>query len=189
MRKTKLVTIDPSDENRDAGKTFLITEMAAWECERWAARALLALGRAGVEISDDTMAAGAVAVLGAGLAAFRQMRFEDAEPLLDEMMACVSFVPDLSRINPLTTQPFARKLQRGDDANASDIEELSTLLRLRMEVIELHTGFSVAGALSELGQSAKARGFPNNTRTSRKSAAGSSAKNSRRSTNSKRNTA
>lgn len=143
MRKIKQITI--GGENRDSGKLFVITEMSAVAAERWAAQALLALGRAGVEVPDEATAAGAAAILSAGLTAFRSISFADAEPLLDEMLGCVSFVPDPARIDPATNQPLARPLI--DD----DVEEIGTLLKLRSEVIDVHLGFSPAAVLSSLG--------------------------------------
>lgn len=163
MRKHKVAVIDR--EGRDKGKHFLILEMPAMRAEKWAAKALLALGRAGVEISDETMQAGAAAVLGAGLSAFKQMRFEDAEPLLDEMMSCISVVPDPARKDPVSSLPLSRPIMTDDD-----IEEPGTLLFLRGEVIEVHTGFSVTAALSSLGAAAKTS-KPRSTRTSRSSRA------------------
>lgn len=179
MRKTKTVVIER--DGRDKGKTFLITELSAMAAEKWAARALLALGRAGVEIPDDMAGVGAAAIISAGLGAFRQMNFEDAEPLLDEMMACVQIVPDPSRKDAATQQPIARPMIDGD------VEEVPTLAQLRAEVIEVHTGFSVTDALASLGASVASR--PSPTPTSRKQSDSSSAAASPRSTRRKRSTA
>lgn len=157
-RKSKLYTVPPHDPpKRDDGKTFLITEMSAVQAEKWAARALLALTRSGVDIPDEALQAGAAAVIASGLRSFAGIAFTDAEPLLDEMMQCVQRVPDASR--PTIVRPLI------DD----DIDELTTRLLLRAEVIEIHTGFSVAGALSNLGASAKqTSGNTRRTPTSRK---------------------
>lgn len=146
MRKTKLLTLPgvPSDASgqRDNGKTFLITEMSAVKAEKWAQRALLAITAAGVDIPPEVIAMGAGAVMAAGFRALMTMSFADAEPLLDEMLECVTFVPDRKR--PDVVRPF----------DAEDIEEVTTLLTLRSEVIEVHTGFSIAAALSKLGTAA-----------------------------------
>lgn len=143
MRNTKTVTI--TAENRDKGKTYFITEMSATQAEKWAARALLAMSKGGVDIDEDLMAAGAAAVIGASLKALTSMRFDDAEPLLDEMMQCVEFVGDASK-------PQVRRALIEDD-----IDETSTRLFLRGEVIEVHTGFSVRAELSKFGAAAKHR--------------------------------
>jgi hypothetical protein len=141
MRKTKLVRI--TDEGRDKGKTFLLTEMAAPRTEKWAARALLAIANAGVDIPPEVLRMGVGAVIAAGFRALTSMAFADAEPLLDEMMQTVVVVPDPKRPD------VVRAL---DD---EDIEEVATILKLRGEVIDLHTGFSIAAYLSNLGQAAR----------------------------------
>jgi hypothetical protein len=179
MRKTETVVIER--EGRDKGKTFLITEMPAMQAEKWAARALLALGRAGVEIPDDAMGLGAAAIISAGLGAFRQMNFVDAEPLLDEMMSCVQIVPDPTKKDATTQAPIVRALIDGD------IEEVATLAQLRSEVIEVHTGFSVTAALSKLGAAVVSKRSA--TPTSRPQSGSSSGAGSRRSTKRKPSTA
>lgn len=141
MRKSTVVTI--TAEGRDRGKQFLITEMSAMETEAWAARALLALGRSGMEISDEAIEVGAAAALvAAGISSFRRLAFDDAEPLLREMMQCVTLIPDPTKTDPATGRAMSRALI------PDDIEEVSTLLKLRGEVLDLHLGFSVAAALS-----------------------------------------
>jgi len=148
-RKTKLVVIPTSDDkdrpNRDAGKAFKITEMSAVRAEKWATRALLAIADSGVDISPEVMRAGMGAMVAVGFRALLTTSFVDAEPLLDEMMSCVELLPDRTR------QDVTRPL---DD---EDIEEISTLVKLRGEVVELHTGFSVAAYLSKLGAAVQAQ--------------------------------
>lgn len=159
MRKHKTVTIDA--DGRDKGKSFLIVEKSAWETEKWAARALFALSRSGAEVPDETLRAGALGILAAGLEAFKRMPFEDAEPLLDEMMDCVHFVPDASAKDPLSGLPATRALMPADQFNDGDIAEVATLLKLRAEVLELHLGFSITAALSGLAQAAVTSSRPN----------------------------
>lgn len=153
-RAEKLVTVDT--ENRDKGKTFLITEMPPRQGEKWAARALFAIGRAGQadmpdDLRDDLQRAGMAGIAAIGLRALTAVRFEDAEPLLDEMLQCVTFVPDPAKLDQVSLKPIARGLIE------SDIEEISTILFLRSEVLEVHTGFSFAAFLSTLGEAAKER--------------------------------
>lgn len=143
MRKKKVVTI--TAEGRDRGRSYLLTEMPVMKAEKWSARLLLAMGKSGIEIPDDAIAAGAVGVLAVGVANIGKIAFEDAEPLLDEMMACISFVPDPANKDVVDPEyPFARPLLE------DDIDELPTLLKLRSEVAELHVGFSIPAALSDL---------------------------------------
>ena len=133
MRKTLLITIDA--EGRDFGKVFKLTEMSAVRAEKWAARAFLAMARSGIDIPDNIAEAGLAGIAAIGFRALGGMRFDDAEPLLDEMFATVELIPDPSRPN------VARPLIE------SDIEEVATRLRLRKEVFSLHVDFSRAVGL------------------------------------------
>ena len=132
MRKTKEITIQ--SENRDRGKTYLLTEMPAAQAEKWAAQAFLALAKSGVEIPDSVAAGGLAGVAASGLAVLSGISWDLAEPLLDEMMGCVKIKE--------------AHLVRALDPNAEDIEEVSTRLLLRKELLELHLGFSLAAKLS-----------------------------------------
>jgi len=160
-RASKLVTIDAA--NRDRGKVFLVTEMPPRQSEKWATRALLAVSRSnsslGAEAGElaDSGMAGLAAI---GFRALSSLEFEDAEPLLDEMLSCVSFVPDPSKIDQLTQRPLCFPVA------PDDIEEVSTLLALRSEVIEIHTGFSPAAFLSTLGETARQKLNSSDTPTS-----------------------
>lgn len=167
MRKTKIVTIE--NEGRDKGKSFLILEKSAWDQERWAMRLLLALGKAGVDIPDEALTAGVAGIMAAGLSSIARLSPVDAEPLMEDMMECVSMVPDVTKRDPMNPEnPFSRPLVRD-----GDIEELGTLIRLRAEVAELHVGFSVTAALSTLAASHLTSRKPSSP-TSRRSAGRSS---------------
>lgn len=141
-RKTKTIIIPKAEGNRDSGKTFLITEMSAAASEKWALRALGAIANSGMEIPAELMQLGMGTLVAVGFKGLLTMQFDDAEPLLDEMMACIAILPDPK--NPNVQRPV-------DD---EDIEDVTTRLLLRSEVFELHTGFSPAGFLSKLGKSA-----------------------------------
>ena len=164
-RKTKIVTI--GEEGRDKGKHFLITEMPPRQSEKWAARVLFAIAKSGGDDreAEEVANAGMAGLAAVGLRSITRLDFADAEPLLDEMLTCVSYVGDLNRIDQGTGKPLAR------DILADDIEEVATLLTLRSEVIEIHTGFSPAAFLSKLGTAAKAKLAGANTKTSRKPSA------------------
>lgn len=120
-------------DGRDKGKTFVINEMPCRKVEKWAARALLALARGGVDLDIDPMAAGMADLASLAIRSIPKLDFELAEPLLDEMMACVDIRPD----------PKNPQVQRQIVEN--DIDEVATLLKLRMAWIKLHTGFSMPG--------------------------------------------
>lgn len=124
-----------SDEGRDQGKVFRIQEMPALQAEKWAMRALMLVARHNVDIGDMAgMGMQGIAALGIG--AIMKVDFSEAEPLLDEMMECVKFIPDMKRPIPRPLFP-------------EDIEEVATLFYLRRRVIELHVGFSMGGAPSK----------------------------------------
>jgi hypothetical protein len=50
----------------------------------------------------------------------------------------------------MTQRPVTRPIALGDDFNDGDVAEISTLWRLRQEVLELHLGFSIAAVISQL---------------------------------------
>lgn len=137
-RKTATVTIDAT--GRDLGKTFVLTEMSASAAERWAMRALLALGQSGVDIPEDIGRAGLAGVAALGIRAFAGLPWDLAEPLIFEMFQCITFMPDPSR--PVVIRQLIE----------DDIEEVATRLRLREEVISLHLNFSIAAWISKLRQ-------------------------------------
>ena len=145
-RKTKDLIIDA--EGRDKGKRFFLTEMSATQAEKWAARALLALTKSGVEIPDDAAALGLAGVAAVGLKAFSGIPWELAEPLLDEMMQCVQIKTD-----PAHPEVIRSLIEE-------DIEEVATRLKIRLELLELHIGFSLAARLSTLKASAAGKASP-----------------------------
>lgn len=134
MRKTKTVAIEM--EGRDKGKQYVLTEMSALAAEKWAARALLALSHAGVQVPEDVESAGMAHLAAFSMQALNMARWDELEPLLDEMLTCVQYVPDPSHPN------FSRPVSA-----EGDIEEVQTILYLRAEVFDLHTGFSIAANL------------------------------------------
>ena len=116
-------------EGRDKGKTFHITEMSAWDAERWAQRAFFAVMNAGVDIDDNLAKAGMAGIAVAGIKAFGSIPWEKAQPLLDELLTCVKYRFDHapSSIRPLVLE---------------DVEEAATLIQLRAEALNLHINFS-----------------------------------------------
>lgn len=143
--------------NRDAGKVFRITEVSAMRLERWCMRALGAVARAGVDVGDLQTAytSGIQAVMMIGIEGLLKMDDQSSESLRDEMLECVEIVPDPA--NAQISRPLIE----------SDIDELSTLLTLRSEIITIHTGFSVAGAISPRSTSASpSEPRPNSSTTS-----------------------
>jgi hypothetical protein len=128
-RKSKTVLV--TAEGRDQGKFYLLTEMPVYKAEKWAARALLAVSSViGADATADP-AEGFGGLANINFSDLSKVPFELAEPLLDEMMECVKFCPNPSDLN--VTRAV---LPEGDD-----IEELSTMLTLRKEILGLHFNF------------------------------------------------
>lgn len=134
-RKTTIYTV--TSEDRDIGKKYLITEMPASRAEKWAARAFLAMAHSGIEIPANIMDAGFAGLALMGLRSLAGVNFDEAEPLLDEMMTCAKFLPNGMPIES------ARVINE----EYGDVEEPSTLVKLRAEVFKLHINFSMADAI------------------------------------------
>lgn len=130
MRKTAEVHIE--DEGRDQGKIFVIQEMSATKAEKWAMRALSVLARSGADIG--AIGGGGMQQMAfAGMDALTKLDYDLAEPLLDELMTCVTYRPDPNR-------PYTR------DWLEEDIEEVPTLLKLKWEAFLLHASFFMKGS-------------------------------------------
>lgn len=139
MRRTRNVTIEGTpDENRDAGKVFIVTEVSAVQAEEWGLRALMALGTGGITVPQEMADAGLMGVALISYQAFMGAREDAVMPLWREMLpACVT-----QSVSAGVTLPWSPIL----------VEEPSTLLQLRQQILELHTGFTLA----ELAQRLKA---------------------------------
>lgn len=142
MRKT--ISYHVTDEGRDKGKRFLITEMSAARAEEWAARALFAVMSSGVEVPDDILAAGFAGIAAIGVKSLAKVPFELAKPLFDDMMTCVQY-----------------EFEPGRDGGArgllpDDIEEVATRLKLRKAVLQLHLDAFLGAAPSTQASGAAA---------------------------------
>lgn len=123
-------------DGRDKGKLFFITEMSARQAHRWATRALFAAVNGGATIPESVAEMGMAGLASLGIKALAGINAEQAEPLLDELLACVQIMPD-----PMKPQ-IKRKLME----EASDIEEAVTYFKLQKEVLALHLDFFTADA-------------------------------------------
>jgi len=119
---------------RDAGKTYRITEMPARVGEEWANKLFFALANSGVQVPDDVKGAGLQGVAALGFSALQSIKYADIEPILIEMMACVSIKPNKKDHN------FVRELDEDQD-----IEDIATRFYLRKAIFEMHTSFLQAG--------------------------------------------
>lgn len=144
---------------RDKGKRYTLTEMPVYQSEKMAIRAMMLAIKAGVDIPDDVKGKGIAGLALMGLQALmRGLDFRDLDPLLDEMLPCITFNPD-----PRNPQ-VERALVDGD------IEEIHTLLAIRGRLIDMHWGFSEAGDPSTMpGSASPADARRSHTRTFRRS--------------------
>lgn len=140
MRKTVEVVV--REKNRDEGKTFLITEMSAYDAESWANRAFLALSEASLDLPPGLEGGGMPAFMEI-VRLFGHVRFPTLKPLMDELLDCVAVQPDP------TNKAFTRALVRGQAGN-DDVEEVSTYQLLRQEVASLHVNFTMAASVLTL---------------------------------------
>jgi hypothetical protein len=135
MRKELDITI--TDEGRDQGKVFHLRELPASQAEKWAMQALMLAARSGVELPENIgPSMGMQGLAAVGIQAIMKVNFIEAQPLLNEMMTCVSIKPD----------PQRPEIVRG--LVEDDIEEVATRVTLRSEVIKLHINFSGGAAPS-----------------------------------------
>jgi hypothetical protein len=117
-------------EGRDAGKTFHVKEWACIKTEHWIMRVVLGLGKAGVEIPLEILQLGAGPTAYAIASQVVKLPAEEGIKLADELMDCVTIVE----------QRLTRKLID------EDIEDVSTRLLLKGEVLKLLFGFFVPAA-------------------------------------------
>lgn len=164
-RRIKSVII--TAEGRDKGKTFVIHEMDADHAEKWAWRALEAIGEK-FRIPSGILNAGWAGVAAMGLQAIMGAPFRLTGPLLDEMFdSCLSVVPDVKKPDLYRGADIPGKLKSSGPLVEGDIEEVSTRLFLRSEIFELHSGFSFAAELSRIWDegTAAVRALSENTPT------------------------
>ncbi len=138
-RTTENYTV--TDDNRDRGKVFVLTELPASKAEAWAMRAILALMAGGVELPENFERLGMAGMAEVGIKALSGLKWEVAEPLLNEMWECVQIMPDPTK--PHVVRPLIEQ----------DIEEIATRIKLRAQVWKLHTDFLKAVAPSMSGGS------------------------------------
>lgn len=124
-RKTQEVVI--TEENRDTGKTFIVTEPSAVAAAKFARKAMGSIARSGY-IPESLLGEGMTGMADAGFAALYFCA--DADELLGELLACAKL-----------------KLPAGvRDVIESDIEESSTINALQLAAYQLIVGFSTVAA-------------------------------------------
>jgi hypothetical protein len=144
-REQRVITIDTP--GRDKGKQFRITEMPADQAERWGNRLALEFGHAAAKFPSGLIGGGMAGVsqvlpvlMVQGLQSLGGLNPDVVQPLLDEMMGCVKFIPPGSAAGLPDQVIFA-----GEN---SQIEEVQTRYRMHFETIKLHWGFLLDAAQS-----------------------------------------
>jgi len=135
-RKTTVITI--SDDGRDKGKKFRINEPPCYQIDNMVTRAVFGLGRAGVTIPAEIIQLGAAPTAYFIGTQFNKLPWRLGLQLADELMACV--------------QRVETKLDRS--LVEEDIEELTTRLKLKGEVLKLIFGFFAIAASQTSGVAA-----------------------------------
>lgn len=128
MLEHRMITITTG---RDAGKVYKVTEMPASRLEKWAARALLALfaGNVPVDVAQMARGSNAAALVSSVMSGLGSLRWDDVEPLYDELLTCVARVPDPARPDAV--------VQLVPDNIDMHVRDMATLLRLRAAVLEV----------------------------------------------------
>ena len=136
MRKELEIVIE---EGRDAGKMFRVTEMPVSKLEKWAARALLALFGADVppDVAGLAKTSSAMALASGLMRGLSGLEWQKVEPLYDELLDQIAIVPKRERPHDVI-----RLSPHNLDAH---IEDLQTIVRLRLEVVALSLNFGGGG--------------------------------------------
>ena len=139
-RREKIIII----KDREQELTFKIREMPATHLESWIIRSVILLAGAGADVPLGRDIHASVAYLAErGLASLGNIDFEKAKPLLDELLGCCSrLVENIEeKCTPASVDSY--------------VEDISTLLQLRMEAIKLNLGFFKPGTGNPSGSREK----------------------------------
>ena len=123
-----------AEHGEDSGKNFCITKMPVMKAEKWAAKALLAIMHGNPEIPEEMASMGIIGLFQVGLNGLMKCKWEDVEPLMDEMLEYVEIIPDISK------PQVKRRLFEGD------IQDVRTILGIRKAIWEFNTSFLSEGA-------------------------------------------
>lgn len=121
---------------RDNGKIFVLTEMDAYTGQRWATRALQALGSGGIHIDADSLKGGFAALAGIAFIGLLRANTDVIQGLLDEMLMCAKY-----------EHAHGQPLQEIKPGPKCCVEEIKTFYTLQRKLFELHTGFSLPASI------------------------------------------
>jgi len=131
-RKTILYEVS-EQSSRDFGKKYELTEMSAFQCERWCLKAIRGIVKAGFNIPDEFNDFPAQALVAMGVTAFLAIDELTQSELMSEILLTVK----ITSTKDSAFQP--RKLLLSD--SSEDISEVSTLIELRKEFFKLNLNF------------------------------------------------
>lgn len=155
-RHTRTITIE--DEGRDKGKVFILTEMPATAAEKWATQVGYLLSQAGISEGAKAQESGMAGLASIPLESVASLKALQ-DPSLDAWWECVRYQHRADQM----PQPILQ-------GEACQIEEIATVQRLRIAVLELHVGFfSAESASTSVSSSTRRPTVPSVTRTSRAS--------------------
>lgn len=142
MRKETTITLqDTNIKGEPIELTFKIKQMSAVQQERWFNRAVMLLMGAGSSISDVTLNQLQNEMQSKGmqylLELFGKLKYEDIEPLYNELLTCCSYIPNPDKPNT-AVQCTVQNID-------SFISDFRNLYRLRIEVLKLNFGFLAEG--------------------------------------------
>lgn len=164
MRKHTIVRPPPScGRDHERGWAFYIKEWPAARAEKWIVRFGLALTRSsGVQIPMQWSGLGwqALGVLFMNGILAGGVQADEIMPIYDELLECVSIIRD-----PKARDTATGEVVRSQIVSEDDVEEVVTRAWLRDEVFKLHSGFSVADALSKWFSTAERESRPETSST------------------------
>lgn len=142
-RRTATIVIEGtrSQESgqRDCGKTFIVTELSAREGELWSSRLLKLVVESGVAlpegIDEQSGSAGVAQLTAAQIIGIAPLLVLLQDPELD-----AATWKSITYLHAPGHPPQAIA-----DGDQCQIEEISTITRLRVEMLKMHTGFFSAG--------------------------------------------
>lgn len=123
--KTKTIIIE---SGRDKGKKFLLTEMPVAQIDNWAMRLLLALMSDGIDVPSHDPQGGMLSLAKTAFETLGKLPHDITIPLLNELLGCVEIIPDGGKPRPLAL-------------DLNDVQDFTTLWKLRKEVFQLHIDF------------------------------------------------
>jgi hypothetical protein len=134
MARRDTTIVIGEDGGRDKGKTFILTEMPATAGEKWAMQLMYLMQQNGVDLSPQAASSGMAGLADALSAKKREQALAMGRALGDPSLAAWW---DCVRYQHAPGHPL-QKIEQGD---ACQIEEIKTIASLRMEVVKLHTDF------------------------------------------------